>query len=95
MWPQFLILSVSGVLFVALVGVVFVRRHDWRRYAWLILPWGCTVGSMCLAKVIEPRNVAPTIVVQVVALGIAIVMIRDRWRRTGDAIPPGLQTTSA
>lgn len=85
MWPQLIMLTISGVLSLSLIGVVTVRWRHWRQSAWLLLPWSYTVSTISLLKSIEPRNMAPTLIVQCVALAVVIVLILNRRRKSVDS----------
>ena len=85
MWPQFAMLAYSGTLTLCVVGVVILRFRDWRRLAWIALPWAYPIVTITLFKAVEPRNLAPTLVPALTAAALACWMIADRFhtdRRT-------------
>lgn len=84
MWPQLVMLAISAVLTFSLIAVLVIHRHHWRQYTWLLLPWVYTVGTMSLVKAHEPRNIAPVLVVQVVALAIIALTLLRRFGWTAD-----------
>lgn len=72
MWPQFAMLAYSAVLTLCLFYVVVRRRREWRRLAWLVLPWLYPVVTICLLKAVEPRNLGSTLPVLMVAAAVVI-----------------------
>jgi putative flippase GtrA len=88
MWPEALMVLLSGILALNLAGLILVRRRDWRLLAWLILPWGYHATSVSLLKNVEPQNMLPALVVQSVGLGYTL----SRWfavSRPADQVPTG------
>lgn len=79
-WFSVLMIGLSSVLLLGLVHSSIAHRREWRKMAWLVLPWAYTVGSISLVKQIESRNVSPILVVQVVALALMLTHIIDAWR---------------
>jgi 4-amino-4-deoxy-L-arabinose transferase-like glycosyltransferase len=75
MWPEALMLLLSGVLALNLVALILFRHRDWRLLAWLVLPWGYHAASVSLLKNVEPQNMLPALVVQSVGLGYTF----SRW----------------
>lgn len=80
MGPQLAMSAVSALLTLSLLVTLVVFRREWRRVAWLVIPWGYTVGTVVLIKSIEPRNMAPPLFVQTVALAIVVTYVVHRWR---------------
>ncbi|MCB9850921.1 MAG: glycosyltransferase family 39 protein [Phycisphaerales bacterium] len=81
LWLPISMAGLSLVLLIALFVACLLNRRALGRAMWLLLPWAYTVGSMCVVKQIEPRNVAPVLVVQTVALAFVLVYWRDRRTR--------------
>jgi 4-amino-4-deoxy-L-arabinose transferase-like glycosyltransferase len=77
-WLPLSMSAVSGILTLSLLVVAIARRRDWRYVLWLLFPWAYIVGSMCMVKQIEPRNVSPVLVVQAVALAVVMASLADR-----------------
>jgi len=86
-WREMIMLGISAVLLTALVGVAAARWRDWRRSAWFVLPWGYAIGTICLIKQVEPRNVSPALVPQSLALALAILGIQAWWKRRRERRP--------
>lgn len=92
MWPQMTMLAYSATLTLCLLGVSLLRWRDWRRSAWLLLPWSYTVLSMSLFKGIEPRNVAPTLITSLAAVAVVIQSLLDRRRPPQSRMNSKLET---
>lgn len=80
-WSLLLMMTYSGLLLAAIIGAPVLKRRDWRTVLWIVFPWGYTVGTMVLIKQLEPRNLAPTLIVQMVAAAIVVHAAWDRWCR--------------
>jgi 4-amino-4-deoxy-L-arabinose transferase-like glycosyltransferase len=89
-WVEVLTAGISAVLLCALLGLSGVQWRQWRRNAWLFLPWAHMVTTICLLKSVEPRNLAPVLVVQAIALGAVIAgVINRRVERQGARLDCG------
>jgi hypothetical protein len=88
-WSEILITLMTLALLCGLVGSVFVLWRRWNLLAWLLLPWGYFVTTICLTKQVEARNISAIIAVQTVALAVLIVALRDRrqCRIAGTPLP--------
>lgn len=81
LWPQISMLGYSALLTLCFAATLIINRKRIDRVAWIFMPWFYTVGSICLVKAIEPRNLAPTLVPAVTALGFMAVWLRIRFGR--------------
>jgi hypothetical protein len=69
----------SAVLLAGMLAAAITYRRDWRRMAWIVIPWLLTVSALSFAKQIEPRNLSPIIVPEVA--GVAFLVTRLRGGR--------------
>jgi hypothetical protein len=79
MWPTLLMALLSAVLLAGMLAAAITYRRDWRRMAWIVIPWLLTVSALSFAKQIEPRNLSPIIVPEVA--GVAFLVTRLRGGR--------------
>ena len=89
-WVEMFMATCSAVLLVGIVALAFQRRYSGRAVVWLLVPWIFSMGTMVVVKQIEPRNVSGVLVVQSLALAVALEGLYLRWwgRRT-EAIAGG------
>jgi 4-amino-4-deoxy-L-arabinose transferase-like glycosyltransferase len=83
MWPEILVLGLSGGLALNLLLVLYWKRSEWRILSWLVVPWAYHVASIALIKYVEPQNMAPLLVVQSVALGMTTAEVLPARRAHG------------
>jgi len=82
LWPTLLMAVISLVLLIATLATAYVYSTDWRRMAWIVIPWLLVVSALSFAKQIEPRNLATIIVPETAAMALLVT-----WLLTGRKSP--------
>jgi 4-amino-4-deoxy-L-arabinose transferase-like glycosyltransferase len=84
MWFLALMGLLSLALMLGLLMAAVVYRSEWRKMAWLVVPWLLTISALSFAKEIEPRNVSPIVVPEAACMALLATRMR---RRSEDLCP--------
>jgi 4-amino-4-deoxy-L-arabinose transferase-like glycosyltransferase len=78
LWREIIMLVISGMLTLSLLMTIVFGWARWSRAVWLLLPWAYTVSTICMIKVVDPRNISAVLIVQTVAMAVMLIRFRDR-----------------
>lgn len=80
-WPILLMTGFSVVLTLSFLGAGLYHWREFRKFVWLAAPWAYVVGTICLVKMIDPKNVSATMVFDVIAFAWLVVSLAEARRR--------------
>jgi hypothetical protein len=87
-WSTLLMTGFSLVLTLSFLGAWLYHWRQFRTFAWLLIPWAYVIGTICLLKMISPKNVSATMVFDVIALAWLMVSLAEARRRKREAPTP-------
>jgi hypothetical protein len=94
-WPILLMIPLSFLLTLGMAATIIHRRREWRKLAWVLIPWLYVVWSICLVKSIEPKNVSSVLVFDIAAIAWTAAVIWDRRKAARQiSSPPPVSATA-